>query len=86
MTIYLGQGRLSKFEVLEEITLKDKKIFLQKVCNLCISKGQKKEKQIFGRYDKGLKAVKLQKKQNIVLNFSLKQRTKEWTRQKKDGQ
>ena len=59
MTVYPGYGRLCKFEVLEEITLKDKKIFLQKICNLCISKGQKNKKQIFGKYDEGLKAVKL---------------------------
>lgn len=48
MIICHGWGRLSKFEVLEEIILKKRpEKFLQDVQNLHISKGQKKKKKKF---------------------------------------
>ena len=46
MIICHGWGRLSKFEVLEEIILKKRpEKFLQGVYNLHISKGQKKKRK-----------------------------------------
>ena len=56
MIICHGWGRLSKFEVLEEIILKKRpEKFLQDVYNLHISKGQKKKKrkEICRKYEKG---------------------------------
>ena len=59
MIICHGWGRLSKFEVLEEIILKKRpEKFLQGVYNLHISKGQKKKKEICRKYEKGWISLK----------------------------